>query len=89
MLLYQTLQPSELLHVVEALQNAKGVFELQHSGDLLVKKVKDVQREKWRNVQDKIAMLKQESLDALRKVGKFFLLLYARVSYVYIMCVLR
>ena len=53
---------------MDSLQAATSAFELQQGGDKLVKKLKEIQNAKWKSIQSKIDMLKQESLEALGKV---------------------
>ena len=60
---------NNLLPLVEALETATNAFELQQGGDRLVRRLKEMQEEKSRNIQSKIDMLKQESLEALGKVS--------------------
>lgn len=56
------------MDLVDSLQTTTGVLELQQGGEKLVKKLKDIQDAKWKSIQSKIDMLKQESLEAQGKV---------------------
>ncbi len=58
-----------MVGLVDCLQTASSAFELQQGGDKLIKKVKEIQTLKWKSIQNKIDMLKLESLEALGKVN--------------------
>lgn len=53
---------------MDKLQEAPGVSELQQIGDHLVKMVREANEIKRRDIQSKIDMLRQESLEAKSKV---------------------
>ena len=69
---YSTNYPQkDLSSLVDSLQTASGVLELQQGGDKLIKRLKEIQNVKWKSIRSKIDMLKQESLEALEKVHIF------------------
>ena len=53
---------------MDQLHGAKGVFELQKNGHLLVQKVREIQEENRKRIQEQIKMLKMESETAIGKV---------------------
>ena len=57
------------------------MFELQQGGDQLLKKVKEIQDEKWRDVKSMMDMLKQESQEATSKVSIDFIVYKQLASY--------
>ena len=54
--------------MLDQLRGAKGVFELQKNGHLLVQKVRQMKEENRKRIQEQIEMLKKESEEAIAKV---------------------
>ena len=56
---------------MESLRGANGVLELQRNGGLLVEKVKELQEEDQRRIQEQLNLLRQESEAARCKVKHY------------------
>lgn len=61
-------QTKEMLGVVDKLQDASGVAELQQYGDELVSLVRETNRTKEKDIKHSIDILKQNKLEAEKKV---------------------